>query len=149
MPVKVPKSALIDGFDSVVGQFGCIQQNCRRSEVRTSTDRMPKLQVMSLSVIVLSLIGCTKGTTYSGNQRPTSYKAVPGRNAHDQWEWSLFITPDQVIERCGEPSSTRITGSSKSDSEYSLDQTHLVYSEKKVEVLISRYPNARNIKDRS
>ncbi len=83
------------------------------------------------------------------SHQPKKYRASQSKNPHDEWEQSLLIAPDQVVERCGEPSWIWMTGSRKRDSEYTIDQTHLLYSDKEADVLISRYPNAKNMKVRN
>lgn len=106
---------------------------------------------MSLVLSLLLFVGC-RNQTYHGNERPTSFRSavdrIPGR-VRDSWEQSLFLTPTQVTDRCGQPSLQWLTGSNKSDSEYAIVQTHIVYRDFAAEVIVSRYPNAKREMDRN
>jgi hypothetical protein len=103
------------------------------------------------ALIVISTVGCAR-QSYHGNDHPTHFgTAISGTNttANQTWKRSLFLTPTQVADQCGQPSSQWLTGSSKSDSEYAIIQTHIQYTALRADVTVSRYPNARREADRS
>ena len=104
----------------------------------------------SLAAILTIASGCAR-QTYSGNLKPTSFKArhsdLDG-DERERWKQSLFITPLEVVQKCGPPIEESETQSTLADSQYAIIQRHLVYENGRVEVLISQYPNARRPSDR-
>ena len=98
------------------------------------------------TLAVVLLIGCHNPPRYSGNQKPTTFRAtsIPRPGKDQEWKRALFIEPAQVILQCGRPTKQWVTQSDKMDSPFALVQTHLAYEDKGAEVQLSKYPNAKN-----
>jgi Mg2+ and Co2+ transporter CorA len=112
---------------------------------------MQKAFGISLALCLVPLLGCTEHV-YKGNEAPTAFRAVVNgipSQVHDSWVRSLFITPTELVDRCGQPSAQWLTGSNKSDSEYAIIQTHFLYRNLNTEAVVSRYPNAKRELDRN
>jgi hypothetical protein len=106
---------------------------------------------VSLAAILVLASGCAQ-QTYSGNVKPTSFRVMPlnvDSNERNKWKQSLFITPFAVVKRCGQPIREWETNSDLANSQYAITQKHLIYGKENVEILISRYSNARKTPDRN
>jgi hypothetical protein len=105
---------------------------------------------VAVGTILIAASGCAR-QTHRGNTNPTSYKVMASDGSSEElnkWKNSLFITPSEISERCGPPSREWLSNSNLTESPYSVVQTHMIYSDKNAEILVSRYPNAQKQPDR-
>ncbi len=104
-----------------------------------------------LVAATISVTGCKSPNLYTGNERPTYYRRISSieqDHSVDRLRELISVSPDQIKRKCGNPDRIWVSRSSKENSEYAVIQTHMLYSKKRSEVVVSSYPNARNSKRR-